>query len=184
MNLISLLKNYLYNMIPIIKELQYIMKRIRHILLLTALILISPNLLAIDFSYEDLEGESHKLSQDKGKWVLVNFWATWCPPCRKEIPDLSDFHLENEDAVVIGVNYEPGLKDERLKKFIELYLVSYPITRVNDEIIEVLGEPRGLPTSILIDPQGNVAKKITGMVTQRRLNQLIEQYQKQMAGGK
>jgi len=152
--------------------------------LLLILLFLSSTVSAIDFSFTDTEGESHTLSQYKGKWVLVNFWATWCPPCRKEIPDLSDFHLENEDAVVIGVNYEPGLKDERLKKFIDLYLVSYPITRVNDEIIEALGEPRGLPTSILIDPQGNVAKKITGMVTQRRLNQLIEQYQKQMAGGK
>ncbi len=163
-------------MMPIIKELQHIMKRIRHILLLTALILISPNLLAIDFSYEDLEGESHKLSQDKGKWILVNFWATWCPPCRKEIPDLSDFHLETDDAIVIGVNYEQGISDEKLKKFAELYLVSYPITRMNSEIEKALGEPRGLPTSILINPEGDVVKKFTGMVSDRTLNRYIAQY--------
>ena len=115
--------------------------------------------------------------------MLVNFWATWCPPCRKEIPDLSDFHLENDDAVVIGVNYEPGLKDERLKKFIALYLVTYPMTRVNDDIINALGEPRGLPTSILIDPQGNVVKKITGMVTDKSLNEIIAQYESNAAKG-
>ena len=160
-------------------------QKIKHLsFLLLILLFFSSTVSALDFSFTDTEGESYTLSQYKGKWVLVNFWATWCPPCRKEIPDLSDFHLESEDAVVIGVNYEPGLKDERLKKFIALYLVSYPITRVNDEIIEALGEPRGLPTSILIDPQGNVAKKITGMVTQRRLNQIIEQFQKQPAGEK
>jgi hypothetical protein len=78
--------------------------------------------------------------------------------------------------VVIGVNYEPGLKDERLEKFIALYLISYPITRVNDEIIDALGEPRGLPTSILIDPEGNIAKKITGMVSERSLNKMIANY--------
>jgi len=144
--------------------------------LLACLLVTSSAVLAIDFSFKDHEGEAHKLSQYKGKWVVVNFWATWCPPCRKEIPDLSDLHLENEDAVVIGVNYEPGLSDKALEKFIALYLVSYPVTRVNDEIIDALGEPRGLPTSILIDPQGNVAKTITGMVTERRLNQLITQY--------
>ena len=138
--------------------------------------LASQSIFAIDFSFKDLDGESYQLSQYKGKWVLVNFWATWCPPCRKEIPDLSDFHLENDDAVVIGVNYEPGVKDDRLKKFAELYLVSYPITRANDEIIAALGEPRGLPTSILINPKGDVVKTITGMVDDRRLNKIITQY--------
>ena len=147
-------------------------------LLLMILFFLSSSALAVDFSFTDLEGKSQKLSDYKGKWVLVNFWATWCPPCRKEIPDLSDFHLNNDDAVVIGVNYEPGIKDERLKKFMALYLVSYPMTRVNDDIINALGEPRGLPTSILIDQQGNVVKKISGMVTDRSLNKIIAQYEK------
>ncbi len=146
------------------------------LVLFCALIFLSAPVYAVDFSFTDTEGQSHTLSEYKGKWVLVNFWATWCPPCRKEIPDLSDFHLESDDAVVIGVNYEPGLKDERLMKFIELYLVTYPVTRVNDEIIEAIGEPRGLPTSILIDPQGNVAKKITGMLTHVRLKKIIAKY--------
>jgi len=146
-------------------------------LLLMILFFLSSSALAVDFSFTDLEGKSQKLSDYKGKWVLVNFWATWCPPCRKEIPDLSDFHLDNDDAVVIGVNYEPGIKDERLKKFMALYLVSYPMTRVNDDIINALGEPRGLPTSILIDQQGNVVKKISGMVTDRSLNKIIAQYE-------
>lgn len=159
-------------------------KMTRCILLLISLFFLSSTASAVDFSFTDTEGEAHKLSQYKGKWVLVNFWATWCPPCRKEIPDLSDFHLEHDDAVVIGVNYEPGLKDERLKKFIALYLVTYPVTRVNDEIIKVLGEPRGLPTSILIDPQGNIAKRISGMVDERRLNKIIEQYKSKIAQGK
>ncbi len=153
----------------------------RYIILLIALLFLSSTASAVDFSFTDTEGETHKLSQYNGKWVLVNFWATWCPPCRKEIPDLSDFHMEHDDAVVIGVNYEPGLKDERLQKFIALYLITYPVTRVNDEIIDALGEPRGLPTSILIDPQGNIAKKITGMVDDRRLNTIIEKYQNKVA---
>lgn len=158
-------------------------RTINLLLLLISLLFLSSTTLAVDFSFTDTEGKSHKLSQYKGKWVLVNFWATWCPPCRKEIPDLSDFHLENDDAVVIGVNYEPGLKDERLKKFIALYLVTYPMTRVNDDIINALGEPRGLPTSILIDPQGNVVKKITGMVTDKSLNEIIAQYESNAAKG-
>ena len=154
-----------------------IFKRNTQLVLMLIALFFSSATLAVDFSFTDLEGKSSKLSDYKGKWVLVNFWATWCPPCRKEIPDLSDFHLESDDAVVIGVNYEPGITDEKLKKFIALYLVSYPITKVNDDIIKVLGEPRGLPTSILIDPQGNIAKKLTGMLTQRRLNKIISQFE-------
>ena len=152
------------------------MNKLIALLCFTFFSIISCNVLSIDFSYEDLDGKSHQLSQDKGKWVLVNFWATWCPPCRKEIPDLSDFHLESEDAIVIGVNYEQGISDEKLKSFVELYLVSYPITRMNEEIVEALGEPRGLPTSILINPQGDVVKKFTGMISDRTLNRFISQY--------
>jgi len=150
----------------------------RIIVLLSAVFIFSSNVFAVDFSFTDTEDIDYKLSQYKGKWVVVNFWATWCPPCRKEIPDLSDFHLEHDDAVVIGVNYEPGLSDERLNKFIALYLITYPVTRVSDEIITALGQPRGLPTSILIDPQGNIAKKMTGMVDERRLNKIITDYEK------
>lgn len=131
---------------------------------------------AVNFNFTDIEGEQHNLSDYQGKWVLVNFWATWCPPCRHEIPDLSDFHLETEDAVVIGVNYEPGLKDKKLTKFIDVYLISYPVTRVNQGIIDALGEPRGLPTSILITPEGKIAKRITGMVDGRKINKIIAQY--------
>ena len=149
------------------------------------MLFFTKSVMAVDFAFTDLEGESHKLSQYQGKWVLVNFWATWCPPCRKEIPELSDFHLEHDDAVVIGVNYEPGISDERLKKFMAVYLVSYPVTRSSDEIIKILGEPRGLPTSILIDPQGNIAKTITGMVTVRSLNKTITELTKtDSMGGK
>lgn len=152
------------------------MNKVTQYLLFVFFIITSSHVFAIDFSYEDLEGKSHQLSQDKGKWIVVNFWSTWCPPCRKEIPDLSDFHLENDDAIVIGVNYEQGISDEKLKKFVELYLVSYPITRMNDEIAAAIGEPRGLPTSILINPEGEVVKKFTGMISDRTINKFITQY--------
>lgn len=145
-------------------------------LIAISLLIVSTPVVAIDFDFTDLTGEKHKLSDYKGKWVIVNFWATWCPPCRHELPDLSDYHLEHDDVVVIGVNYEPGVKDERLKKFTEVYLITYPITRVNDDIINELGEPRGLPTSIIISPEGDIAKRITGMVDERSLDKMISSY--------
>lgn len=152
-------------------------KQYPHLMISLLFLFLSSAVLAVDFDFTDIDGKSHKLSQYRGKWVVVNFWATWCPPCRKEIPDLSDFHLEHDDAVVIGVNYEPELKEEKLKKFTELYLMSYPVTRVNEGITKSLGEPRGLPTTVLIDPQGEIVKKIAGMVSDKSLNKLIEQYE-------
>jgi thiol-disulfide isomerase/thioredoxin len=139
-------------------------------------IFLTTSVWAVNFSFTDTEGHQQQLSDYKGKWVVVNFWATWCPPCRQEIPDLSDFHLENDDAVVIGINYEPELSNKELEKFIALYLISYPVTRVDETIIAALGRPRGLPTSIIIDPQGHIVKKISGMITNRRLNTLIDSY--------
>jgi thiol-disulfide isomerase/thioredoxin len=153
-----------------------IVSKLRLMILIGCICLVNTSFSA-DFSFIDLDGESRKLSDYQGKWVLVNFWATWCPPCRKEIPDLSDFHLETEDAVVIGVNFEPGLSDEKLDKFVAVYLMSYPVTRVNDEIIEVLGQPKGLPTSVLIDPNGNIVKTIAGLVTTESLNKVISQFE-------
>ncbi len=141
--------------------------------LFSFLFLLSTHSFAVDFSFTDTKGIAHKLSQYQGKWVVVNFWATWCPPCRKEIPDLSDFHEDKNNAVVIGINYEPNISPDKLKKFIDLYLINYPITIVNDDIIAALGEPRGLPMSILIDPQGNIVKKIAGMVDDRKLKKLM-----------
>jgi thiol-disulfide isomerase/thioredoxin len=144
-----------------------------HFFLLLIVTLSCNTIHAIDFDFVDIEGQSHQLSDYKGQWVLANFWATWCPPCRRELPDLSDFHTENDNVVVIGINYEPEISNQRLKEFVDLYLISYPMTRVNDNIIDVLGEPRGLPTSILINAQGDVVKKISGSVTLRRLNKII-----------
>ncbi|MCK5697146.1 MAG: TlpA family protein disulfide reductase [Gammaproteobacteria bacterium] len=149
-------------------------KQLNSFFLCSILFFISGKSVAVDFSFIDTKGTTHQLSQYQGQWVVVNFWATWCPPCRKEIPDLSDFHEENNNAVVIGINYEPKIKEDALNKFIGLYLINYPITRVNKDIITALGEPRGLPTSMLIDPEGNIVKKITGMVDGRQLKALMK----------
>ena len=61
-----------------------------------------------DFALPDLDGKIHRLSDYRGKWVVVNYWATWCPPCLEEIPELEDFYSEHHkrDAIVVGINYE------------------------------------------------------------------------------
>ncbi|MEJ2317525.1 MAG: TlpA disulfide reductase family protein, partial [Gammaproteobacteria bacterium] len=83
-----------------------------------------------DLLLNDLENRLHKLSEYRGKWVVVNYWATWCSPCRDEIPDLVDFHEKHkaDKAVVLGVNHEYATLGE-LRKFKREYQITYPLLR-------------------------------------------------------
>ena len=78
------------------------------------------------FVFEDMQGQTQRLADYRGKWVLVNFWATWCPPCLEEIPDLVDLHrAHRKDMVVIGVALDSSAKSVR--QFVERFKVNYPV---------------------------------------------------------
>ena len=129
----------------------------------------------VEFALPDMQGESHSLDQYRGKWVVVNYWATWCPPCLEEIPDLVDFHERNKDreAVVIGVNYE-DISAEQLTAFVERHMVSYPVLRADPFGDSPLGSIPGLPTTFVIDPEGNAVARQVGPITGEQLEAYIE----------
>jgi thiol-disulfide isomerase/thioredoxin len=113
------------------------------------------------------------LAGHRGQWVVVNFWATWCAPCLKEIPDLSAFHDSREDVTVIGLAYEE-IEPDDMRAFLRKVPASYPIAIVDVyDPPAAFDTPRGLPMTYLIAPDGTVARQFLGPVTSAELAEAI-----------
>lgn len=132
-----------------------------------------------DFTLLDVNGKKHNLSDYRGKWVIVNYWATWCPPCLEEIPELVDFHEKhkNVDAVVLGINHEE-VDGKFLRTFVDEYLISYPVLRGDVDGPMPFGPIQGLPTTVVVSPDGKVASIKVGGVTMKKLEDLLDQEKK------
>ena len=139
----------------------------------------------VEFSLKDLDGKVHTIKAYAGKWVVVNYWATWCPPCLEEIPELVAFHEKHKDkdAVVLGVDFE--IVDEKyLRQFIEESFISYPIMQTKPGAKSPFGMIYGLPTTFLISPNGEVVASKTGGVTQADLEDSLTYFGQQLANDK
>ncbi|HYM34417.1 MAG TPA: TlpA disulfide reductase family protein [Steroidobacteraceae bacterium] len=117
---------------------------------------------APDFSRADLNGKTVHLADYRGKLVLLNFWATWCAPCREEMPQFSEWQREYgaKGLQVIGVSMDDDAAP--VKEFIAQRPVTYPILMGDAKLGESFGGVLGLPTSYLIDPQGRIVTRYRG----------------------
>jgi len=132
---------------------------------------------APELSLPDLHGVIHHLSDYRGKWVLVNYWATWCPPCLQEMPELEIFYAthKDKDAVVLGVNTET-ISTEALGRFVDEQSLTYPILRGDEGGQSPFGPIVGLPTSVLVGPQGKAVARQEGPVTAQAIEAFIARH--------
>lgn len=148
-------------------------------LTITGLLLTSPCVMADDknhsgFLLKDTTGVKHQLSNYKGKWVLVNYWATWCPPCLEEVPDLVNLYDQRrkKDLMVLGVVFD--YKDTKeVADYVDDMLMSYPIVLGDDAVTEQIGSADVLPTTFIYNPQGELVKIKRGLITKQYIEKII-----------
>ena len=140
---------------------------------LLLLLLLPSTAMSQDIPKAGVQDFKNMIESNRGKVLIINFWATWCAPCLKEMPDLSALDKDNDHIEVIGLAYEEIEADE-LKAFLGERPVVYPIA-----ILDVynppadFATPRGLPLTYLIAPDGKVAKQFLGPVTGREIEAAI-----------
>jgi thiol-disulfide isomerase/thioredoxin len=112
---------------------------------------------------KDLGGKSVKLSDFKGKVVILDFWATWCPPCREEIPNFVALQnqYKGQGLVIVGISLDqggPGI----VSSFVQAQKINYPIVMGDENVSTQYGDIQAIPTTFIIDPQGNIVGKHEG----------------------
>lgn len=132
-------------------------------------LLAGPGALAFDLT--DTHGKPHRLADYQGRWVVLNFWATWCVPCIQEIPEIAQFHREHGKVVVIGVAMDAD-NPAKVKRFAAKVGHAYPLVLADDQVTRQLGEPRALPATRVFDPAGKVIYDGVGRVTKKSLEEL------------
>lgn len=150
----------------------------------------NPGMIATDFNLPSLDGERGDviLSELRGNYVIVNFWATWCAPCRKEMPDFIEFYEEYRDEGVemVGVNLTATENEmDDVKQFVEDFQIPFYIGLDEEGIVEDTYELYAYPTTLIIDPDGRVAVKRLGEIDYEMLENYFigvkENYESELA---
>ncbi|HEY6508659.1 MAG TPA: TlpA disulfide reductase family protein [Vicinamibacterales bacterium] len=129
----------------------------------------------LHFTLKDMNGVDVKLAAFKGKVILLNFWATWCGPCKAEIPSLVELQTEyGDDLVVLGFSVDDTV--EKMKPYAAEYKINYPLLVGNgrDDVQEAFGPLYGIPVSVIIDRDGRIAKKHSGIASKSQFEREIK----------
>ncbi|MFD1862227.1 peroxiredoxin family protein [Planococcus chinensis] len=132
---------------------------------------------APDFELETLEGETAKLSDYRGKKVILNFWTTWCPPCRAEMPHMQDYYdqkAKEDNVEILAVNLttaDHGM--EKITSFVSEYGLAFPILLDAEGDMGAVYQAVTIPTSYILDTEGRVQNKFVGPMDQATIEELI-----------
>lgn len=132
--------------------------------------------LAPDFELRSVDGKAMKLSSLRGKKVIVNFWATWCPPCRLEMPEMEKFYTKNknEGIEILAVNLTKAEKSRAdVPAFIEAYGITFPVLLDENSDAARLYGVSSIPASFIIDTQGVIQQKIVGPMTYEVMEKML-----------
>nr|WP_239587423.1 redoxin domain-containing protein [Bacillus pakistanensis] len=134
--------------------------------------------MAPDFTLTTLDGQTVSLSDYKGKKVIINFWATWCPPCRAEMPHMQNFYeeaSEKENVEILAVNVTDLDKGEKaINQFVSEYKLTFPILLDKEGNVSGRYQAVAFPTSYIIDTQGKISKKIIGPMNEEMMVDLVK----------
>lgn len=128
-----------------------------------------------DFELTTLTGDVVRLSDYKGKKVILNFWASWCPPCKKEMPHMEEYYQKNKDlenVEIIAVNMTKSEKPGMVKKFVDSYGLTFPIPLDEEGKVMNAYQIIPLPTTYMINTDGTIAHQISGPINGKLLNEL------------
>jgi thiol-disulfide isomerase/thioredoxin len=129
----------------------------------------------LHFTLKDMNGADVQLAKFKGKVILVNFWATWCGPCKAEIPSLVELQAQyGDDLVILGVSVDDPV--EKMRPYAAQYKINYPLLVGNgrDDVQEAFGPLFGVPVSVIIGRDGKIAKKHSGIATKSQIEREIK----------
>jgi len=129
-----------------------------------------------DFNLPDLNGKIISLENFRGKVLVINFWATWCPPCEEEVPKLNELNkrYKNEGLVVIGIALD---KDSLnlVEPFVREKRIGYPILMGNEQVLRDMEDFSGVPTTLIVDQKGNIKKKYDGAFDKDDLERILQE---------
>jgi cytochrome c biogenesis protein CcmG/thiol:disulfide interchange protein DsbE len=143
---------------------------------------VASNVAVPPFNLLNLKGEKVRSADFQGKVILLNFWASWCPPCREEIPFFNELYnrYKKEGLVVIGIALDRGGPEE-VQKFVDKFKVEFIILRGDEAVVEAfnslpgMGPFQGVPTTFLIDRQGQICRRFVGFTEKAVVEEAIQQ---------
>jgi thiol-disulfide isomerase/thioredoxin len=148
------------------------MKKLRLVAAALAVFAASAGAAPPAFDLVDTQGKRHRLADYRGRWVVMNFWATWCVPCIQEIPEIAQYHRAHGDVAVIGVAIDVD-DAQKVKRFAAKVGHDYPLVLSDDRIEKELGPMRALPTTRIYDPAGKLVYDKPGRVDRKLLEEKI-----------